>query len=378
MRGILTGLTLLFFSHARADGQASAIWTLSARPLVEIGTVEGDANHELFDARSSVRLLDGRIVVLNAGSAELRFFDAQGKFLFKTGARGGGPGEYMQPARLYYTHRDSLIVFDQGNERESHLDTQGRFINGVDGAPVKEDPFRRDTWLYGRMFVDGPALAAERDRIKPALDLLPSLPAPGDYRYVKVDPGHRLWVRENAGAGTRAALQRWTVYTARGQALATVDTPAGFEIQQIGPDFLLGRVRDAMDVEYIRLYGLTTSGAPPARAYFTPASARQYPAPPAPSQLPPPVYVALTGFVRMLAGQQEIHYSKKGAYTSDLTQLTLPDDKNITPHILSASNRGWAVLVIHRDADALCAMAMGSVPVGWSPGRAICGEASRR
>jgi hypothetical protein len=374
MRTILAGLMFGYVGAAHVSAQAIATWTLSARPLVEIGAVEGDAQHELFDARSSVRLLDGRIVVLNAGSFELRFFDGQGRFLFKSGARGGGPGEYMRPARIYYTHQDSLLVYDQGNEQESHLDAHGRFVRGADGAPVKDDPFRRDAWLYGRTFVDGPPLAAERARTKRALDRLPRL-APGEYRQVKVDPWHRLWVREKIGAG---AIQRWSIYSAQGEALATLNTPAGFEIHQIGPDFLLGRARDELDVEYIRLYRLATPGSRPARDYFTPASARAYPAPPAQPDLPPAVYVALTGYVRMLAGQQEIHYSKHGTYTADVTQLRLPDDKNITLHVLSASNLGWVVLVIHRDADALCAMAMGSVPVGWSTGRAICGEATRR
>ncbi len=372
MRRILPALPSLLCYVTATHAQAPATWTLSAKPLVEIGTVEGDPNHELFDARSSVRLLDGRIAILNAGSRELRFFDAKGKFLFRTGTKGNGPGEYLWPARLYYTQRDSLIIYDQLNDRESHLDTQGRFSSGADGAPVKQDRFKRDAWLYGRTFVDGPAIAAERNRIKPGLNQLPPLTTTTEYRYVKVDPWYRLWVREPRAAGL--PLQRWTIFSADGQRLATLDTPATFEIHQIGPDFLLGNQRDELDVEHIRLYALETPGTRPSREYFTPATARAYTPPPTQPAMDRAAWVAMTGYVRQLAGQQEIYYSKNSTYAADLSSLHPPDQKDITPHILFASNRGWGVLVIHRGADALCAMAMGAVPIGWSQGMAICGE----
>jgi hypothetical protein len=35
-----------------------------------------------------------------------------------------------------------------------------------------------------------------------------------------------------------------------------VQTPAGLTVYQIGPDWILGRVRDELDVESVRVYRL--------------------------------------------------------------------------------------------------------------------------
>ncbi|HSL71434.1 MAG TPA: 6-bladed beta-propeller [Longimicrobiales bacterium] len=361
-------LLLLLLCPGPLAGQVT--WTLSTKPRVQIGVAEGDPNHELFDARSSVRLTDGRIVVLNAGTAELRFYDGTGKFLFKSGRKGSGPGEFRVPARLYYTHQDSLLVFDQFQDRESHFDTSGKFTGTSNGALVATEMFKRDVWLYGRNYVDGPPIAAERSRIKAGLDRLGAIP-PGQYRFVKVDSWYRLWVREARRPDER--VQRWAVHDHAGTRVASLNVPAGFEIQQIGPDFLLGRSRDELDVEYIQLYALQGQTGV-GRSYFTPAAARPYAAPPVEPALPAAALSPMRAFVRNLASQQEVHYSRKGSYTLDLSQLPLPTDKSVTPHMLDASDRGWAILVIHRDTEAMCAMTAGQGPVGWSPGRAICGQ----
>ena len=350
---------------------AQARWALSEKPLLEIGVVEGDPDQELFDARSSVRLNDGRIVILNAGSRELRFYDAKGKYLFKTGRKGKGPGEFGLPARVYYTHPDSLLVFDQSNNLESHFDVRGKFIGTSDGTPVATEVFKRDAWFYGRYFVDGPAVAADRGRVKPALQRLPKL-APGEVRFVKVDPWYRLWVRD-LGAPTEKS-QLWTIYSAAGAPIASLETPAQFEIHQIGPDFLLGRYRKEMDVEFIRLYAL--KGGLASRNYVTPAAARPYPAPPAEPPVGPEILYPLRGYLRNAAGQQEVFYSRNSTYSNDVNKLGPIEDKNIVVHVLSASDVGWAMIAVHRNADVICGMSIGAVPLGWASGQAICGEAT--
>ena len=46
------------------------------------------------------------------------------------------------------------------------------------------------------------------------------------------------------------------VFSIEGLLLGSVALPAGFEIHEIGPDYLLGIWRDELDVEYIRVYSL--------------------------------------------------------------------------------------------------------------------------
>ena len=44
------------------------------------------------------------------------------------------------------------------------------------------------------------------------------------------------------------------IFGADGRHLGMIELPAGLEIYQIGVDFVLGKVRDALDVDYVHLY----------------------------------------------------------------------------------------------------------------------------
>ena len=367
-------LILSAAAGAALAGQRQQVWKLSPKPLVQIGVIEGDPNYELFDARSSIRLQNGRMVVLNGGASELRMFDAKGKFLKKIGRKGNGPGEFRSPQRVYYTHRDSILVYDAYGEKEVHLDGQGGYVGGVDGAPVKSDYFRRDQWVYGRFLVDGPPIAADRPVFKPALDRLPA-PPPGEYRLIRVDPWRRLWVRE--ARRTTDATQNWSIYNGEGRPLATLATPSGFELHQIGPDFVLGRNRTDLESEVIELWGLQGTGQRPNLAYFTPAAARVYTRA-EPVEVAPAILNAMRSILRHAMSQQEVHYSRAMTYTTDPSRLKLPEDGDITPHILEAGERGWSMVVVHRELEAMCVVAQGAAPVGWTAGRVLCGEARAR
>ena len=75
--------------YAWPEGQA---WRLADDPILDIGLLEGEDAYQLFDVVGALRLTDGGIVVANAGSFELRFYDANGTHLFSVGREGGGPG----------------------------------------------------------------------------------------------------------------------------------------------------------------------------------------------------------------------------------------------------------------------------------------------
>jgi hypothetical protein len=101
-------------------------WSLSREPLVRIGSVEGAPEYQFSRIEGAVRLSDGRIVVADAGANEVRFFDAAGRFLTKTGRRGDAPGEYRQIVSLGLGPGDSIWVYDFGNRRFTIIDRDGR------------------------------------------------------------------------------------------------------------------------------------------------------------------------------------------------------------------------------------------------------------
>jgi len=113
---------------AWADGRG---WRISDQPSLHIGVSEGDSDYQLFQVVGALRLNDGRIVIANAGTGELRYFDPSGRLLRRTGRKGGGPGEFQGLTWLGTLRADSLITFDWRTRRVSIFDSNGDFVRST-------------------------------------------------------------------------------------------------------------------------------------------------------------------------------------------------------------------------------------------------------
>ncbi|WP_423926680.1 hypothetical protein [Candidatus Palauibacter sp.] len=104
-------------------------WQVGPEATVSIGTAGGDPAYELFRALDAMRLSDGRIVVANAGSGELRVFDSDGVHLESWGGQGDGPGEFgvMAPGGLEPWPGDSLMAREPFQSRISIFSVAGTF-----------------------------------------------------------------------------------------------------------------------------------------------------------------------------------------------------------------------------------------------------------
>ena len=61
-----------------------------------------------------------------------------------------------------------------------------------------------------------------------------------------------LWARSWTADG---AVQQWELFaTSSGRWLGTVAVPAGIDVLEVGADYLLGRTKDADDVEAVGVY----------------------------------------------------------------------------------------------------------------------------
>lgn len=103
-------------------------WRVASAPAVDIGGIDADADHQLYQVRFARRLSDGTIVVVNAGSHELRFFGSDGAYLRSAGRRGEGPGEFRGPYWLFVLPGDTLLAYDSRLRRVSVLDGRGEFV----------------------------------------------------------------------------------------------------------------------------------------------------------------------------------------------------------------------------------------------------------
>ncbi|MFH1766106.1 MAG: 6-bladed beta-propeller [Gemmatimonadota bacterium] len=352
------------------------VWTLSEAPLLEIGVREGDEAYQLHRVRGSVRLEDGRIVVLNAGSQELRYFDPDGRFLGAVGGQGEGPGEFQSPAGLRRGADGGLQVWDGSLMRVSHLDPEGTFRESFRLLASREEMFPGDDWLLGQNWIVSPVPPGAREPIRLAVEALPPPDSLGVLRLLFVTPQGRIWSpRERPPADNPVD---WDVYDLDGKPVARVATPARFQPHEFGEDYVTGLFLDEMDVNYVRVYLLVKPPESPVGpgldlTVSLGAGEREMarPAPPA------EVMAGIRSLVKNMASLQEIHYSEHYTYTQDLDVLfgdpraRIPDE--LVVEILFAGTQGWAGVVTHPQSGGRCVLTYGFfVPMGWQPGTVIC------
>ncbi len=134
-------------------------WRLSDEPTLRIGVAEGEAAYQLDRVRTALRLGDGRIALANAGSQEIRLYDAAGTHLGSSGGQGGGPGEFQSLGALLRLPGDSLLAYDPSGFRLSWMDPSGRFVRSVQLQPLGEVPPR-----FVDRFADGSMLLSRSTR----------------------------------------------------------------------------------------------------------------------------------------------------------------------------------------------------------------------
>lgn len=123
---------------AASRANVSGAYVVDSVPVVDIGD-EADGPHAIFSGPvRPVFLSDGRIVVANGGSRELRFFDAAGTWIRSVGRSGSGPGEFNSLGWLHVGTADSLLTYDWGQLRVSVFSPDGQYqrsyMLGPDGG----------------------------------------------------------------------------------------------------------------------------------------------------------------------------------------------------------------------------------------------------
>ena len=107
-------------------------WRVDEQPRIAIGAETRD--YQFAGIQGAVRLSDGRIVVGDAGSSEVRLYDPQGRFISAAGRAGGGPEEFRRMGKLVRATGDSVVVFDAATRRLSVLAPSGAFGRTVSPA----------------------------------------------------------------------------------------------------------------------------------------------------------------------------------------------------------------------------------------------------
>lgn len=106
---------------------ARAGWEIDPTPTLTIGGLDAPETEQLFRVSGGRRLADGRIVVANGGSAEIRVYGADGALVVAHGRKGEGPGEFQEPKLAGVLGGDTLVVYDSRLRRVSLVHTVSGF-----------------------------------------------------------------------------------------------------------------------------------------------------------------------------------------------------------------------------------------------------------
>lgn len=109
-------------------GGLPAVREITSAPLVDIGGNEQVPEYDIGPVTGAVLLADGRIVVANQSTSEVRFYDSTGTWLGSSGRAGDGPGEYRALIGLWRGVADSLFAFDFNRQGLSVLAPEGEFV----------------------------------------------------------------------------------------------------------------------------------------------------------------------------------------------------------------------------------------------------------
>lgn len=378
---------ILIIDNDRPPEGSRLDWRIGPEPAVSIGQREGEDPYMLHRVSDATRMRDGRVVIANSGSNELRFFDSLGNHLANRGGSGEGPGEFARLLGVEPWPGDSIVawmdprlglsVFDgDGNYgrtitrvsadprplRQSRASaTPNTTPAGHEGGPVPRDmsgpmllwlpvsatrdggilaiaggrdgnttvvqvrdgeggelsspithtgpepmmlaqayggepavvswgdlvivtsttryelkAFARDGTLARivrrghelRAPTEAEVFAFMEDNSPPGMSAeqirrqFQSMPVPEyfpAFGRIMTDAAGHLWVREYNLPDVERDAPLWTVFDAEGRVLGFVETPPDLTIHEIGEDYILGKMRDELRVEYVQLWPLARS-----------------------------------------------------------------------------------------------------------------------
>lgn len=125
--------------NSRPADDSRLAWRIGPAPSLSIGEVSGEEAYMLHQANNGLVLPDGRIVIGNAGTNEIRVFNASGVHEASWGRAGQGPGEFTTLAGLARWPGDSIAAWDARARMIAVFDSEGTlgrsFVLEAEGRP---------------------------------------------------------------------------------------------------------------------------------------------------------------------------------------------------------------------------------------------------
>ncbi len=120
---VMTLLTFGFASNVFAQAR-------QPRTLQELWRVDDNTGLVLMQP-DLLRVTASQIVVFDNGTRSLQAISHEGRTLWSTGRKGGGPGEFASVADLLVTSEDEIVALDAGNARLAFISTRGTPLTSI-------------------------------------------------------------------------------------------------------------------------------------------------------------------------------------------------------------------------------------------------------
>ncbi len=105
---------ILIAENSAPQWTPATSWRISQEPFLVIGSRDAESPGADFAGIIDVTgLNNGRIVVADRGSLEIRVFDPSGMLLFSVGGQGEGPSEFVYLDRIGILRGDSIVAYDR-------------------------------------------------------------------------------------------------------------------------------------------------------------------------------------------------------------------------------------------------------------------------
>lgn len=142
--------------HAAEYIAALPVWGVEGEPILDLGG--GDQPAEEFTSiRGAIRFGDGRVLVAEGGSNELRLFGPDGGFLATWARKGQGPGEFSFVTAPIPQGGDTVLVTDASAARTARFAPDGRFLDQIQHPRSPSDSSYANLirpWHDGRLLME--------------------------------------------------------------------------------------------------------------------------------------------------------------------------------------------------------------------------------
>lgn len=108
-------------------------WEIGGTPILSIGRADGDSTQELYRVMGALRLAPDTLLIVNGGTAEVRWYDGEGQLIRSAGRQGAGPGEFSElgVGSVCLVPNGDLLVGDPLQQRANVFTRSGEFVRVV-------------------------------------------------------------------------------------------------------------------------------------------------------------------------------------------------------------------------------------------------------